>query len=57
MEGLARQAARVHCLKFKFSQHRAITVTQPLALTPASVLAVSSPLSFTLAIGQPALPL
>lgn len=40
-----------------FGQHRAITVTQPICTTLAAVLAVFKPtLSFTLAIGQPALP-
>lgn len=54
---LVHQAAWVHNLKFNFSQHRAITVTQPTYICSSLSSGCFKPApSFTLAIGQPALP-
>lgn len=42
MDELVDQPAWVHILEFKFSQHRAITVTQLSYVHSTSLLAVSS---------------
>lgn len=54
---LVHQAAWVHVLKFKFRQHRAITITQAASIYPSLCSGCSKPApGFTLAIGQSALP-
>lgn len=57
MSELVHLAAWVHVLKFRFRQHRAITVTQAASIYSSLCPGCFKPApGFTLAIGQPALP-